>query len=48
MTTKRNNKKDLIKVGEIISKCLKNPDDLTLHKKLKGEVLELTHKYPIK
>ena len=48
MTTRGFTEKDFVKVGEIISRCLKNPDDLKLHKKLKEEVLELTHKYPFK
>ena len=48
MTTRGFTEKDFEKVGEIISECLKNPKDLDLHKKLKEEVLELTHKYPFK
>lgn len=47
MTTRGFMEDDFIKVGNIISKCLKNKDDKDVLKKLKKEVLELTSKYPI-
>ena len=47
MTTRGFTEKDFVLVARIISECLKNPDDLELHNKLKSEVLELTSKYPL-
>ena len=47
MTTRGFTEKDFVLVARIISECLKNPDDLELHNKLKSEVLELTSKYPV-
>ena len=47
MTTRGFTEKDFILVARIISECLKNPDDLELHNKLRSEVLELTSKYPV-
>ncbi len=47
MTTRGFTEKDFVLVARIISECLKNPDDLELHDKLRSEVLELTSKYPV-
>ncbi|MEE3343195.1 MAG: serine hydroxymethyltransferase [Bacilli bacterium] len=47
MTTRGFMEDDFIKVGNIISECLKNKDDKKVLNKLKKEVLELTDKYPI-
>ena len=47
MTTRGFDEKDFIKVGNIISKCLKNKDNEKELKRLRKEVLELTDKHPI-
>ena len=47
MTTRGFTDKDFALVGDIISKCLKNPNDKQIMKELKKEVLELTNKYPL-
>lgn len=47
MTTRGFTEKDFIKVGNIISKCLKGKDDKKNLKELKKEVLELTREHPI-
>ncbi len=48
MTTRGFTEKDFIKVGNIIVKSLKNPDNLEIQEKLKEEVLELTRSHPVK
>jgi len=48
MTTRGFMEEDFIEVGEIISKCLKNKDDLKIQRELKKEVLELTRKHPVR
>ena len=45
MTTRGFTEEDFIKVGKIISKCLKNIDNEDVQKQLNKEVLELTEKY---
>ena len=45
MTTRGFTEEDFIKVGKIISKCLKNIDNEDVQKQLNKEVLELTKKY---
>ena len=47
MTTRGFTKDDFHQVGLIISKCLKNKDNLDIQEQLKNEVLALTDKYPI-
>ena len=47
MTTRGFTKDDFHQVGLIISKCLKNKDDLNIQEELKQQVLALTDKYPI-
>lgn len=47
MTTRGFNKEDFHNVGLIISKCLKNKDNLELQEQLKKKVISLTDKYPI-
>ena len=42
MTTRGFKEEDFIKVGKIISKCLKNIDNKEIQEELKKEVLELT------
>jgi glycine hydroxymethyltransferase len=41
MTTRGFNELEFYKVGKIISKCLKNPEDKNLHLELKAQVEEL-------
>ena len=47
MTTRGFKEPEFIKVGQIISRALKNRDDENILQELKKEVLELTSKYPI-
>ena len=47
MTTRGFGCEDFVKVGNIISECLKNKDDKKVLRRLKKEVLELTDKHPI-
>ena len=47
MTTRGFKEEDFIKVGNIISKCLKNKDNNEILNQLKKETLELTSKYPL-
>ena len=47
MTTRGFKEAEFIKVGQIISRALKNRDDENILQELKKEVLELTLKYPI-
>lgn len=47
MTTRGFKEAEFIKVGQIISRALKNRDDENILQELKKEVLELTSKYPI-
>ncbi|MDO4341189.1 MAG: serine hydroxymethyltransferase [bacterium] len=47
MTTRGFKEPEFIKVGQIISRALKNRDDEKILQELKKEVLELTSKYPI-
>ncbi|MBR3523417.1 MAG: serine hydroxymethyltransferase [Bacilli bacterium] len=47
MTTRGFTKDDFHQVGLIISKCLKNKDNLDIQNELRSNVLALTDKYPI-
>lgn len=47
MTTRGFKEAEFIKVGQIISRALKNRNDENILQELKKEVLELTSKYPI-
>ena len=47
MTTRGFTKDDFHQVGLIISKCLKNKDNLDIQNELRSDVLALTDKYPI-
>ena len=47
MTTRGFTANDFHQVGLIISKCLKNKDNLDIQNELRNEVLSLTDKYPI-
>lgn len=47
MTTRGFKEPEFIKVGQIISRALKNRNDENILQELKKEVLELTSKYPI-
>ncbi len=47
MTTRGFNEEDFIKVGKIISSCLKNKDDKKVQKELAKEVLALTKAHPL-
>lgn len=47
MTTRGFKESEFIKVGQIISRALKNRNDENILQELKKEVLELTSKYPI-
>ena len=47
MTTRGFTKDDFHQVGLIISKCLKNKDNIEIQENLKQEVIKLTDKYPI-
>lgn len=48
MTTRGFDEADFREVGKIISTCLKNPDNADLLDELRGQVLALTKKHPIK
>lgn len=47
MTTRGFTKDDFHHIGLIISKCLKNKDNIDIQNELKQEVINLTDKYPI-
>lgn len=47
MTTRGLGKEDFKEIGNIISECLKNKDNMDIQSNLKERVLNLTSKYPI-
>ncbi len=47
MTTRGLKEDDFVLIGKIISKCLKNKDDIDILNDLKNQVLQITKKYPI-
>ncbi|MEK7511684.1 MAG: serine hydroxymethyltransferase, partial [Patescibacteria group bacterium] len=47
MTTRGFKEADFELVGEFIAQTLENPTDLSLHEKIKQNILELTIKHPL-
>jgi glycine hydroxymethyltransferase len=47
LTTRGLVESDLITIGELIVKTLKNPFDSSMHQKIKGDVLQICVKYPL-
>ena len=47
MTTRGLDEKDFKKIGQIISKCLKNKDDEKIQDELREEVLAITKAHPL-